>query len=148
MPCDRADTVLHGYFDSELDVLGAAEFEQCSDCVNALEALESLRSSINLAQLYEKAPAPFRKKILAGIGSARPVAVFPARTVWRWLAVPAAFLLVSYPTQAGKWLQFTVATRNSAQRRGCRCAFEIAATRSSYRRRLLRSTHRKTLVRW
>jgi anti-sigma factor RsiW len=100
MPCDRADTVLHGYFDSELDVLGAAEFErhleECSDCVNALEALESLRSSINLAQLYEKAPAPFRKKILAGIGSARPVAVFPARTVWRWLAVAAAFLLVSY----------------------------------------------------
>jgi anti-sigma factor RsiW len=43
MSCDRAATVLHGYFDSELDALGAAEFErhleQCSDCINALQGL-------------------------------------------------------------------------------------------------------------
>jgi anti-sigma factor RsiW len=100
MSCNRATTVLHGYFDSELDALGAAEFEghfeQCFDCINALEALESLRTSINIAQLYEKAPAPFRKKVLARLSSARPVVIFPARTPWRWLAVAAAFLLVAY----------------------------------------------------
>ena len=83
MSCNRAATVLHGYFDSELDALGAAEFEghleQCFDCINALEALESLRSSMNIAQLYEKAPAPFRKKVLARLSSAGPVVIFPAR---------------------------------------------------------------------
>ncbi len=100
MSCDRATTVLHGYFDTELDALGAAEFErhleQCFDCINALEALESLRSSINIAQVYEKAPAPFRKKVIARLSSVRPVVVFPVRTPWRWLAVAAACLLVAY----------------------------------------------------
>jgi anti-sigma factor RsiW len=100
MSCNRAATVLHGYFDNELDAISAAEFErhlaQCPDCVNALEALDSLRSSINVAELYERAPAPCRKKILASIGSDRAVAALPARTVWQWLAVAAAFLLISY----------------------------------------------------
>jgi anti-sigma factor RsiW len=100
MICDRAGAVLHGYFDNELDAAGAAEFElhleQCPECVDALEDLESLHASIGLAQLYERAPATLRKKILASLGPARPVAVFPSRTVWRWLAVAAAILLATY----------------------------------------------------
>jgi len=99
--CNRAGTVLHGYFDSELDVLDASEFErhleQCSDCVNALEALQSLRSSMNLTQLYEKAPAPFRNRVLASLGSGRSVAAsFSSRTVWSWLAAAAAILVTVY----------------------------------------------------
>jgi anti-sigma factor RsiW len=100
MSCNRATTVLHGYFDSELDALGAAEFEhhleQCFDCISALDALESLRSSMIIARLYEKAPALFRKKVFARLSSVGPVAIFPARTPWRWLAVAAAFLVVAY----------------------------------------------------
>jgi anti-sigma factor RsiW len=100
MSCARADTVLHGYFDNELDALGAAEFERhlerCSECVDALEALKCLRSSVNLAQLYEKMPASFRKKVLADLGSASPVFIVPARMPWRWLAIAAAFLLFAY----------------------------------------------------
>jgi anti-sigma factor RsiW len=100
MICDRADAVVHGYFDNELDAAGAAEFklhlEQCSECVCALEDLESLHASIGLAQLYERAPATLRKKILASLGPARPVAVLPSRTVRRWLAVAAAILLATY----------------------------------------------------
>ena len=100
MICDRAGAVVHGYFDNELDAAGAAEFErhleQCSDCVYALEDLESLRSSMNLAQLYERAPATLRQKILASLDSELPVAAFPSRTFWRWLAVAAALLLVTY----------------------------------------------------
>jgi len=97
--CNRAATVLHGYFDDELDVLGAAEFEwhlaQCSDCLGALGALESLRTSIHMSELYKKAPAPFRKKVLTSIGIARgPVAVAHTRTMGPWLAVAAALLLV------------------------------------------------------
>jgi anti-sigma factor RsiW len=98
MSCDRVDTVLHGYFDNELDPIGATEFErhleQCSQCVDALEALKSLHSSMNLAQLYEKAPAPFRKKVLASLGSSRPLAIFAAGTTWRWLAAAAILLAV------------------------------------------------------
>jgi anti-sigma factor RsiW len=100
MICDRAGAVVHGYFDNELDAAGAAEFalhlEGCSECVYALEELESLHSSLGLAQLYERAPATLRKKILASLDPALPVAVFPSRTVWRWLAVAAAILLATY----------------------------------------------------
>jgi anti-sigma factor RsiW len=100
MGCSRATTILHGYFDSELDALGAAEFErhleQCFVCISALEALESLRSSMNSARLYQKAPVPLRKKVLAHLLPERRVVIFPARAPWRWLAVAAAFLLVAY----------------------------------------------------
>jgi anti-sigma factor (TIGR02949 family) len=97
MSCERADAVLHGYFDNELDAVGAAEFERhlehCSECVSALEALESLRSSINRAQLYETAPSSLRKKVLAGLNPARPVPGVLVRTRWPWLAIAASLLL-------------------------------------------------------
>jgi anti-sigma factor RsiW len=100
MGCNHSTAILHGYFDNELDVLGAADFErhleQCTNCVDTLEALESMRSSLNAAQLYEKAPAELRKKILARIGSPRSVTVFPNRTVRQWLAVAAALVLITY----------------------------------------------------
>jgi anti-sigma factor RsiW len=100
MSCDRVDTVLHGYFDNELDPVGATEFErhleQCPECVEALDALNSLDLSMNVAQLYEKAPAPFRKKVLANLGASRPIATFQADTTWRWLAAAAAILLAVY----------------------------------------------------
>jgi anti-sigma factor RsiW len=100
MSCDRAGTVLHGYFDNEFDAVGAAAFERhlerCSECIDALESLESLRSSMNTTQLYEKAPAPLRKKVLADLSSASPDFIVPARMPWRWLAIAAAFLLFAY----------------------------------------------------
>ena len=100
MGCNRSIAILHGYFDNELDALGAADFErhleQCTNCVDALEALESMRLSLNAAQLYEKAPTELRKKILARICSSRAITVFPNRTVLQWLAVAAALVLVVY----------------------------------------------------
>jgi anti-sigma factor RsiW len=103
MICNRAGSIVHGYFDSELDAVGAAEFERhlekCSDCVFVLGDLESLRSSMDLAQLYERAPTSLRKKIVASLRSERPVAAVPSDTVWRWLAVAAAILLIAY----GSW---------------------------------------------
>jgi anti-sigma factor RsiW len=100
MSCNRADTVLHGYFDNELDALGAAEFERhlerCSECIDALESLESLRSSMNVAQLFEKMPALLREKVLADLSSANLIRIVPARSPWRWLAIAAAFLLFAY----------------------------------------------------
>ena len=123
MSCNLADTVLHGYFDGELDAVRAAEFEahleHCPECVAALEAQESLRASMKRARLYEKAPPSFREKVLAEIRAgaqsqarteSRPV--FPAVAIsgplWPWLAVAAAVLLAAY----GGWLIFTGARGN------------------------------------
>jgi anti-sigma factor RsiW len=98
MSCDRADTVLHAYFDNELDALDAAEFERhiehCAECAGALASLKDLRSSMNAAQLYEKAPASLRKKILADVTPARPIQFASDGGTWRWLAIAAAILLV------------------------------------------------------
>ena len=105
MACERADTLVHGYFDNELDALRAAEFEshleKCPECVAALDALESLRSTINIAQPYEKMSPSFRKKILAELNVKGATAMSPARatTDWGWLAVAAMFLLLIY----GAW---------------------------------------------
>src|ERR1035438_6203676 len=96
MACERSNTLIHGYFDNELDALRAAELEshleQCPECVAALDALESLRSSINIAQPYEKMSASFRKKILADLNVKTSAVMMPARatTDWRWLAAAAA----------------------------------------------------------
>jgi len=66
MSCNRADTVLHGYFDNELDALGAAEFERhlerCFECIDALESLESLCSSMNIAFSRRKCLPCFARK--------------------------------------------------------------------------------------
>ncbi|MGB2663059.1 MAG: zf-HC2 domain-containing protein [Candidatus Acidiferrum sp.] len=96
MSCDRAETVLHAYFDQELDPVGAAEFERhldhCPECTASLTALQSLRSSITGAQLYQRAPALLRNKVLADLSSSRP-AIFPRRSTTKWLALAAALLL-------------------------------------------------------
>ena len=101
MACERAETLVHGYFDNELDALSAAEFEahleKCPECVAALDALESLRSTINVAQPYEKMSSSFRKKILADLHVKTPTSIAPrATTDWRWLAMAATFLLLIY----------------------------------------------------
>src|SRR6202030_1962482 len=102
MACERAETVVHGYFDNELDALRAAEFEshleQCPECVAALDALESLRSKINVAQPYEKMSTSFRKKILADLNVKTPTVMAPARATpnWSWMPIAAAFLLLLY----------------------------------------------------
>ncbi len=99
MSCERTDSVLHAYFDNELDALGAAEFErhleQCSECTKALGTLKSLRSSLNAEMLYRKTPASLRQKLLVDLHSTKPISIIPARKPWRWLAVAAAILIVA-----------------------------------------------------
>jgi anti-sigma factor RsiW len=100
MACEHADTLVHGYFDNELDALRAAEFEshleQCPECVAALDALQSLRSTISVAEPYEKMPASLRQKILTGLNVGATNVVMPRRTItnWQWLAIAATLLLL------------------------------------------------------
>jgi mycothiol system anti-sigma-R factor len=91
-------TILHAYVDGELDAARAAEFERhlenCRDCTATLGAAESLRSSLQRAQLYETAPVGLREKIGAEIktvSSPRPWWRGPG---WRWAAVAAGILIV------------------------------------------------------
>ncbi len=102
MSCELVKTVLHGYLDGELDAAGAADFERhlisCPDCVAALEAHESLRSSLLRADLYERAPATLRQTVRARLGTSRHPSVISMRNPapWCWLAMAATFLLAVF----------------------------------------------------
>jgi anti-sigma factor RsiW len=104
MSCDRTPTTLHGYFDNELDALGAAEFErhltECPECSAALEGLKTFRLAINRAQLRHKAPAQLGRRVLADTHSSTPTstirrtAAAPSR--WKWLTVAAALIFFAF----------------------------------------------------
>jgi len=100
--CELVKTVLHGYLDGELDAAGAADFERhlisCADCVAALEANENLRSSVQRAGLYERAPLALRQELQTQFSGATRSSVMPIRNPgsWRWLAVAATFLLAVF----------------------------------------------------
>jgi anti-sigma factor RsiW len=97
--CELTQTVLHGYIDGELDAARAADFERhlisCAECVTALEAQETLHSSIQRAGLYERAPASLRQKLQKELGTPTRSSVTPIRNPapWRWLAIAATLLL-------------------------------------------------------
>jgi mycothiol system anti-sigma-R factor len=100
--CELPRTTIHGYLDGELDAVRAAEFERhlegCPECVADLESQESLRSSLQHAQLYEKAPAQLRQKVLASLPPAEPISISSRRrpAIAQWLAIAAVLLLLLY----------------------------------------------------
>ena len=97
MSCDFANSLLHGYFDSELNPLRAAEFERhllhCSECATELLDLDLLSGRLQIARLYASAPTSLRRKVRADLS---PLAVASAGSrplLWHWLAAAAALLL-------------------------------------------------------
>ena len=102
MSCELTQTVLHGYLDGELDAARAADFERhlvsCAECVAALEVNENLRSSLQRAALYERAPSVLRQSMQTQLGAPLRSSVTPIRnpSAWRWLAMAATFLLAVF----------------------------------------------------
>ena len=97
MSCELANSLLHGYYDSELNPLRAAEFERhlldCSECATELVDLDLLSARLQIARLYAPAPTSLRRKVRAKVS---PVAVTSAGSrplLWHWLAAAAALLL-------------------------------------------------------
>ncbi len=98
MSCDFTHSALHGYFDGELSVVRTAEFKHhlayCSDCIDELVALSSVRGSLRHARLYEPAPASLARKIRADLYSASPKIRPSLHQGWRGLAAAAGLLFV------------------------------------------------------
>jgi len=96
--CNFADSLLQGYFDGELSAPSAAEFERhlqhCVHCPVELVDLDLLRERLQLAQLYEVAPASLRKRIQAGLRPVAPTTAMSQPLLWHWLAAVAALLLL------------------------------------------------------
>jgi len=98
MTCDDFFSFLYPYLDGELDAPHSAEFERhlegCAPCSHALEAQESLRSSIHGAQLREPLPTGFERKIRRQLDEASRPASLRRFAAWRLLAAAALVLLV------------------------------------------------------
>jgi len=78
--CESARTVVHGYFDGELDAVRALEFERhlktCKECQATIKNLESLRTSLQQGDLYEHASPQLERRIrerLSVIGDSEAV---------------------------------------------------------------------------
>ncbi len=98
MSCREAQW-LHGYFDSELDAVRAAEFEAhlqgCSACAQTLAAQQGLRHALGTADLYAKAPASLRARVRAELPRS-PAAGVARAPLWRSLAAAASLVLLFF----------------------------------------------------
>jgi anti-sigma factor RsiW len=98
MSCNLTHSDLHGYFDGELNAVGAAEFKHhlahCSDCMNELAALSAFRDSLRHARLYEPAPVSLVRKIRADLYSVSPKIRPSSQHAWRGLAAAVGLLIV------------------------------------------------------
>lgn len=99
MRCSFSETLLQGYFDGELSAFRAAEFERhlrrCADCAEQLVNQELLSGTLQLAQLYEPAPASLRRNILAQCRSVAATTAVSEHLLWHWLVAAAALLLIA-----------------------------------------------------
>jgi anti-sigma factor RsiW len=97
--CDFADSLLQGYFDSELSAPSADALEHhlqhCIPCATELVDLDLLRDRLQLAQLYEPATASLRRKINSHLHPIAPLAAGSRPRLWHWLAAAAALLFVA-----------------------------------------------------
>lgn len=97
MSCDFGNSLLHAYFDGELNSIRAIEFERhashCSECVTELADLDLLSARLQIARLYAPAPTSLRRKVQSNLKPVTftPVASKPA--LWHWLAAVAALVL-------------------------------------------------------
>ncbi|MGE5205180.1 MAG: anti-sigma factor family protein [Chlamydiota bacterium] len=93
MSCELAHSVVHGYFDGELDAVRAAEFEHhletCAECQASLERIESLRAQVQQGDLYERASLPFREQIRQQLERVAPVEQGPVISRLRLFLMPA-----------------------------------------------------------
>ena len=101
MSCHYPPSVVHGYFDGELDAVHAAEFERhletCVQCQAALEAIDSLHARLREAELYEAVSPEFRARVRASLGGATRTRVpwWSRRAVWSLAAAAAVVLVVT-----------------------------------------------------
>lgn len=106
MSCELAQTIVHGYFDGELDAVRAAEFERhlehCPECQGSLASMKALRTSLRGSGLYKRASVDLQEKLAKefdlGAGSKSRKSVFAFRRYWMpafvSLAMLAAFVFI------------------------------------------------------
>jgi anti-sigma factor (TIGR02949 family) len=97
--CNDHPSLLHAYFDGELDLAHSLEFENhlksCPECSRDFDAQRAMRNSLRSANLYERAPESLRAKLRVQLPREMPVQSVSTqrRSAIEWLAVAAAIFI-------------------------------------------------------
>ena len=100
MSCQKAQELIHGYLDGELDLVRSLEVEQhmheCKICARAYHSQTTLRSSLQHDSLYYPTPGNLKKRIQLSLRKEAKSQVTRRAFGWRWLTVgaPLAFMLL------------------------------------------------------
>ena len=100
MSCQKAQELIHGYLDGELDLSRSLEVEQhmheCEICARNYRSQTTLRSSLKNDSLYYPAPGNLKKRIQSSLRKEARTGASPRGFGWRWLSVGAslAFMLL------------------------------------------------------
>lgn len=118
MSCTLNQTMLHGYFDGELDAVRAAEFERhlegCTKCQATIDEIEFLRARMQRSDLYEHASSELRSKIETELKLSMPRRPVPALFFRPRFWMPALAVLSLLVACAGLFL--LVSSREQSQR--------------------------------
>lgn len=97
MSCELTHSLLHGYFDSELNPPRAMEFERhlshCSECATELVDLDALSARLQIARLYASAPASLQRKARGNLSLVVVSPVVSKPLLWHWLVAAATLLI-------------------------------------------------------
>ena len=100
MSCQKAQELIHGYVDGELDLVRSLEVEQhmheCEICAGTYHGQTMLRSALKHDSLYYPAPEKLKKRIQSSLRKEAKSEESPRAFGWRWLTVGAslAFMLL------------------------------------------------------
>ncbi len=94
---ERAQLLMHGYLDAELDLVNSLELEEhlrgCDVCSREYRNHLALRSALAENDLYVQAPAGLKRRVQSSIRHNSRSGLRPWPTAQRWL-VPAAALVI------------------------------------------------------
>lgn len=106
LTCDEINNLIHAYVDEELDLVRSLDIERhvesCAACAGALRQLHELRQALRQPELYHRAGAGVRERILASLPE-KPSTATPRRStrkltsvavIWA-VAASLAFVAVS-----------------------------------------------------
>jgi anti-sigma factor RsiW len=100
LSCQKAQELIHGYVDGELDLVRSLEVEQhiheCEICAGTYRSQTTLRSSLKHDSLYYPAPEKLKKRIQSSLRKEAKSEESPRAFRWGWLTVGAslAFMLL------------------------------------------------------
>ncbi len=106
MSCQRAQELIHGYVDGELDPANNLEVErhiqECNVCASTYRSQTMLRFSLKDKSLYYPASEKLKKRIQSSVRKEAKSEASPRPAGWRWLTVGASLALILL-IGAGTW---------------------------------------------